>query len=86
MLSHSGPVSPELPDLGVLEIDIEAAREDGEIGISRVRRKPQVHSRRRQNRAAYSRVERLISFCLAYDLNREEEIQLFKDINKNQNP
>jgi hypothetical protein len=26
------------------------------------------------------------SFCLAYDLSRDEEIQLFKDINKNQKP
>ena len=25
-----------------------------------------------------------MSFCMAYDLSREEEIQLFKDINDNQ--
>jgi DGQHR domain-containing protein len=79
------PVSPELPDLGVLEIDIEAAREDGEIGISRVDGNHRLHYGDGKQ-SGYSRVERLISFCLAYDLNREEEIQLFKDINKNQKP
>jgi DGQHR domain-containing protein len=77
------PVSPELPDLGVLQIDIKAAKQGRAIAISRV------DGNHRLNygdgkQSGYSRIEKLISFCLAYDLSREEEIQLFKDINKNQ--
>jgi len=34
--------------------------------------------------SGYSRIEKMVSFCLAYDLSREEEIQLFRDINDNQ--
>jgi DGQHR domain-containing protein len=77
------PVSPDLPDLGMLEIDIDAARNAGGIAISRVDGNHRLHYGDGKQ-SGYARVEKLVSFCLAYDLSREEEIQLFKDINDNQ--
>ena len=32
----------------------------------------------------FIKIDKEVSFCIAYDLSREEEIKLFKDINKNQ--
>lgn len=77
------PVSPELADLGIIEIDVKAAKEGSKIAISRVDGNHRLHYGDGKQ-SGYSRIERLVSFCLAYDLNREEEIQLFKDINDNQ--
>ena len=77
------PVSQDLADLGILEIDAKAAKAGAEIAISRVDGNHRLHYGDGKE-SGYSRVEKLVSFCLAYDLNREEEIQLFKDINKNQ--
>lgn len=77
------PVSQEIPSLGILEIDKRAAMHGDSIAISRV------DGNHRLNygdgkQEGYSRIEKLVSFCLAYDLSQEEEIQLFKDINDNQ--
>jgi DGQHR domain-containing protein len=77
------PVSPELADLGVLEIDVKAAKAGANIAISRVDGNHRLHYGDGKQ-SGYSRIEKLVSFCLAYDLTREEEIQLFKDINDNQ--
>ena len=77
------PVSPELADLGMLEIDVRAARAGANIAISRVDGNHRLHYGDGKQ-SGYSRIEKLVSFCLAYDLSREEEIQLFKDINDNQ--
>jgi DGQHR domain-containing protein len=77
------PVSPELANLGVLEIDVKAAKEGTGIAISRIDGNHRLHyGDGRQS--GYSRIEKPVSFCLAYDLSREEEIQLFRDINDNQ--
>ncbi len=77
------PVSPESPDLGRLEIDIRAAKGSAGVAISRVDGNHRLHyGDGRQS--GYSRIDRIVSFCLAYDLNQEEEIQLFRDINDNQ--
>jgi DGQHR domain-containing protein len=76
------PVSQETPDLGILEIDVKACK-GSRIAISRVDGNHRLHySDGKQS--GYSRIEKEVSFCLAHDLTREEEIQLFKDINKNQ--
>lgn len=76
------PVSQESPELGFLEIDIKAAKA-ATLAISRVDGNHRLHySDGKQS--GYSRIEKQVSFCLAYDLTRDEEIQLFKDINKNQ--
>lgn len=79
------PVSPELPNLGILEIDITRVKNNSTITISRVDGNHRLHYGD-GTQIGYSRIEKLVSFCLAYDLSRDEEIQLFKDINKNQKP
>ena len=79
------PVSQEVPDIGVLEIDVTAAKDRKSIAISRVDGNHRLHYGDGVE-SGYSRIEKLVSFCLAYDLTRDEEIQLFKDINKNQKP
>ena len=79
------PVSQELPDLGVLEIDVRSAKDKKSIAISRVDGNHRLHYGD-GTESGYSRIEKVVSFCLAYDLSRDEEIQLFKDINKNQKP
>lgn len=61
------------------------ARGERSIAISRVDGNHRLHYGNGAE-TGYSRIEKLVSFCLAYDLTREEEIQLFKDINKNQKP
>jgi DGQHR domain-containing protein len=77
------PVSAELPDVGTLEVDLAATRGGGSIAISRIDGNHRLHYGDGKQ-SGYSRVEKLVSFCLAYDLTREEEIQLFRDINDNQ--
>jgi DGQHR domain-containing protein len=77
------PVSPEMPDLGELEIEVKAGKEGSAIAISRVDGNHRLHYGDGKE-SGYSRIKKLVSFCLAYDLSRNEEIQLFKDINKNQ--
>lgn len=79
------PLSDRIPDLGMLEVDTEAAKERTTIAISRVDGNHRLHYADGAE-SGYSRIEKMVSFCLAYDLSREEEIQLFKDINKNQKP
>ncbi|MCK5116996.1 MAG: DGQHR domain-containing protein [Candidatus Aegiribacteria sp.] len=76
-------LSDELDDLGILEIDVAAATSGDTIAISRVDGNHRLHYGDGVEKG-YVRITKLVSFCLAYDLNREEEIQLFKDINKNQ--
>ena len=76
-------VSSEWPDLGILEVDTKATRTG--IAISRVDGNHRLHYGDGVQ-PGYSRVKKLVSFCLAYDLTQDEEIQLFKDINKNQKP
>lgn len=76
------PVSQEKPDLGMLEIDLNSAK-GGKIAISRVDGNHRLHYSDGKE-SGYSRIEKQVSFCLAYDLTRDEEIQLFKDINLNQ--
>jgi DGQHR domain-containing protein len=76
-------VSPELANLGILEIDVKAARAGATIAISRVDGNHRLHYGDGKQ-SGYSRVKKLVSFCLAYNLTREEEIQLFRDINDNQ--
>ena len=77
------PFSPETPDVGVLEIDVEEAVDSKEIVISRVDGNHRLHYGDGKQ-PGYSRIQKLVSFCLAYGLTREEEITLFRDINDNQ--
>ena len=79
------PLSQEMPDLGVLEIDMDLISQSEDVLISRVDGNHRLHYADGREKG-YSRIEKMVSFCLAFDLSREEEIQLFKDINKNQKP
>ena len=72
-----------MANLGVLEIDVKAAKEGKDIAISRIDGNHRLHYGDGKQ-SGYSRIEKPVSFCLAYDLTREEEIQLFRDINDNQ--
>jgi len=77
------PVSDDQPDIGTLSIDVAAVKKNSAIAVSRVDGNHRLHyGDGRQD--GYSRVKKLVSFCLAFNLSRAEEIQLFKDINKNQ--
>lgn len=79
------PLSQEMPDIGMLEFDVTVAMDPKLIAISRVDGNHRLHYGDGAV-SGYSPIEKLVSFCLAHDLSREEEIQLFKDINKNQKP
>jgi DGQHR domain-containing protein len=77
------PVSPEIPDLGILEIKLRVPKRESNIAISRVDGNHRLHFGDGKQ-SSYSRIDKPVSFCLAYDLSRDEEMQLFKDINDNQ--
>jgi DGQHR domain-containing protein len=79
------PATEEMPDLGILEIDVDAAKAGPGVTISRVDGNHRLYYADGAE-SGYSRIEKIVSFCLAYDLSRDEEIQLFKDINDNQRP
>jgi DGQHR domain-containing protein len=76
------PATEEMPDLGILAIDVDAVKAGPGIAISRVDGNHRLYYADGAE-SGYSRIEKMVSFCLAYDLSREEEIQLFKDINVN---
>lgn len=79
------PISEKMVDVGLLEVVAPKVKNPKDIFISRVDGNHRLHYGDGVQ-DGYSRVEKMVSFCLAYDLSREEEIQLFKDINKNQKP
>ena len=79
------PIDDNTPELGQLEFNITKIKKAKLIAVSRV------DGNHRLNYAdgksdGYSKIDKTASFCLAYDLSRNDEIQLFKDINKNQKP
>lgn len=80
-------INDEFPNLGLLEINLKMfeSKKEGEIFISRVDGNHRLHYSDGKTKG-FSRINKTVSFCLAYDLTLEEEIQLFKDINKNQKP
>jgi DGQHR domain-containing protein len=79
------PISDDVADLGQLEFDLKKIRKARSIAISRVDGNHRLHFTDGTSEG-YMPVEKTASFCLAYDLSRDDEIQLFKDINKNQKP
>lgn len=78
-------ISDEYPEIGILEVDINQIIESPEVLISRVDGNHRLNYGN-GNEKKFSRIEKPVSFCLAFDLNQDEEIKLFKDINKNQKP
>jgi len=79
------PLKYEMPDIGLLSINMEISKKSEVIAISRVDGNHRLHYADGKD-TKYSPIEKTVSFCLAYELNRDEEIQLFKDINDNQKP
>lgn len=78
-------VSTEYADLGILEIDVDKVLEESGISLSRVDGNHRLYYADGVEKG-YAEIERQVSFCIAYDISPTEEIQLFKDINKNQKP
>ncbi|QFG52388.1 DGQHR domain-containing protein [Chryseobacterium sp.] len=76
-------ISEEFPDMGILEIDWDKISDTESIIISRVDGNHRLNYGNGTARG-FDRIDKEVSFCLAYDLVKDEEIQLFKDINKNQ--
>jgi len=79
------PISDDYTELGLLEIETSPILKSKKILISRVDGNHRLHYANGKEKG-FSRVDKIVSFCLAFDLSPEEEIQLFKDINKNQKP
>ena len=79
------PASDDQPDIGTLSIDLAAVNKSQRLSIPRGDGNHRLHYGDGQQHG-YTPVKKLVSFCLAYNLTRDEEIQLFKDINKNQRP
>jgi DGQHR domain-containing protein len=79
------PLLESNPDIGILEIDLSQINTEKKISISRVDGNHRLHFGDGKERG-YSIIDKDVSFCLAFDLSLDEEIKLFKDINKNQKP
>lgn len=78
------PVTDETDDLGILEIDLDKLNsEKDKIHISRIDGNHRLHFGDGKA-TGYTKIDKIVSFCLSFDLSKEEEIQLFKDINLNQ--
>ncbi|MFC5684258.1 DGQHR domain-containing protein [Flavobacterium sp. MAHUQ-51] len=79
------PVSEEYSEIGILEFDVNKIIASNAILLSRVDGNHRLHFGNTEGKV-FSKIEKEVSFCIAFDLTREEEIKLFKDINKNQKP
>lgn len=77
------PLDDKNEEIGILEIDLDKIQNTKTIQISRVDGNHRLHYADGKE-AKFSKIEKKVSFCLAYNLTRDEEIKLFKDINKNQ--
>ena len=76
-------LSDEYPEIGVLEIDLNKVKIPNKVVISRVDGNHRLHYGNSKEKG-YSKIDKDVSFCIAYNLKLNEEIKLFKDINKNQ--
>lgn len=70
-------------DVGTLIIDLIIATDTKSIAISRVDGNHRLHLADGSTEG-FPPIHKSVSFCLAYDLTREQEIIIFKDINDNQ--
>lgn len=71
------------PDWGTLIIDLKATQKSDGIAISRVDGNHRLHYAGGDH-SGYPAIDKVVSFCLAYDLSLDNEIVLFRDINANQ--
>ncbi len=70
-------------DFGILIVKLSIATDKNEIAISRVDGNHRLHYADGSD-VGYPSVDRVVSFCMAYDLELDQEIVLFRDINANQ--
>lgn len=75
--------APAVEQFGVLRIDALRVLKAKTIAISRVDGNHRLHYAD-GTQPGFSAVEKVVSFCMAYDLTLEQEITLFRDINANQ--
>jgi len=71
------------PNLGNLRIDLKAIENNNKISISRVDGNHRLYYAG-GNFSRFPKITKEVSFCLAYNLQHEQEIILFRDINNNQ--
>jgi len=76
-------ISDEFPEIGTLKFEVEKIINSKSVLLSRVDGNHRLHHGN-NDKKGYSKIEKEISFCIAFGLTRKEEIKLFKDINKNQ--
>ncbi len=69
-------------NFGELVIDLNITTKSNKIAISRVDGNHRLHYA--DGSQGFDAIEKSVSFCLAPDLNHEQEIVLFRDINANQ--
>jgi DGQHR domain-containing protein len=79
------PLDDENPDLGLLEFNSDLIRMAKGISLSRVDGNHRLQFGDGKT-DGYSEIQKQVSFCVAFDLSLDDEIQLFKDINQNQKP
>lgn len=70
-------------DIGTLRIDKDSVSQANGIAISRVDGNHRLHYADGTHKG-FPAIEKVVSFCLAYDLSTAQEIILFRDINNNQ--
>ncbi|MBN8816575.1 MAG: DGQHR domain-containing protein [Sphingomonas sp.] len=68
---------------GALEVHISAIRNSPDIKISRVDGNHRLQFADGKS-DGFPRLEKVVSFCLALEISKEQEIKLFRDINNNQ--
>lgn len=78
-------ISDDFPEVGILEVDADYLEKNKKVIISRVDGNHRLHYGNSKEKG-FSKIEKDVSFCIAYNLKLDEEIKLFKDINKNQKP
>jgi DGQHR domain-containing protein len=78
------PISDEDDSLGFITIDVNKIKSNPDkLCIARVDGNHRLHYGD-GSVEGFTRVTKIVSFCLSVDLTKEEEIRLFKDINDNQ--
>jgi DGQHR domain-containing protein len=71
------------PDVGFVTIDMKRVKSSKQIALSRVDGNHRLHYADGSD-PSYPPIDKMTSFCIAYDLSFDQEIVLFRDINANQ--
>lgn len=76
-------ITNETRGYGVLELTVSSIKRSDEIKISRVDGNHRLHFAD-GHAEGFPRLTNIVSFCLAIDIDKDQEIKLFRDINNNQ--